>query len=91
MQTVPFFSSRPDLIIIDEIGKMECLSEKFIRLVVDTLRCARHCRRHKESLSTAEVSWSASKTGPMSGYHDHKQDRDSLVDEIEMAVREGLE
>ncbi len=37
LETVPFFSAATDLAIIDEIGKMECLSAKFRELVLDLL------------------------------------------------------
>ena len=37
LETVPFLSPYTDLAIIDEIGRMECLSVKFTRLVVDLL------------------------------------------------------
>jgi len=37
LETVPFFSAGTDLVIIDEIGKMECLSMKFRRIVLDLL------------------------------------------------------
>jgi len=35
--TAPFFGSGTDLVIIDEIGKMECLSGNFTNLVVNLL------------------------------------------------------
>jgi nucleoside-triphosphatase len=33
IETIPFQSTETDLILIDEIGKMECLSKRFRRLV----------------------------------------------------------
>jgi nucleoside-triphosphatase len=37
LETVPFLSPDTAVVVIDEIGKMECLSEKFTRLIVDLL------------------------------------------------------
>lgn len=37
LEIVPLFSPHTDLVIIDEIRMMECLSAKFTRLVVDLL------------------------------------------------------
>ena len=37
LETVPFLSAGTDLVIIDEIGKMECLSLNFRRIVLDLL------------------------------------------------------
>lgn len=37
LETIPFFEKSVSLVIIDEIGKMECLSPKFKRLVTDLL------------------------------------------------------
>lgn len=34
---ISFFSDSTGLIIVDEIGKMECMSEKFCRLIEETL------------------------------------------------------
>jgi len=37
LETIPFFNPSTRLVIIDEIGKMECLSEKFKKLLVKVL------------------------------------------------------
>ncbi len=90
LETVPFFSSRPDLIIIDEIGKMECLSEKFIRLVADLLDAPVTVVATIPLRGTGIIDRIKNRAD-VRLYTITKQNRDSLVDEIEMAVREGLE
>ncbi|MDO9125137.1 MAG: nucleoside-triphosphatase, partial [Deltaproteobacteria bacterium] len=35
LETIPFFNPEIRLILIDEIGKMECLSEKFKKLLIE--------------------------------------------------------
>ncbi len=37
LETIPFFNPETRLILIDEIGKMECFSEKFKNLLIGTL------------------------------------------------------
>jgi len=37
LESIPFFEPKIHLIIIDEIGKMECLSEKFKRILQEML------------------------------------------------------
>ena len=37
LESIPFFEPRASLMIIDEIGKMECLSEKFKRILQEML------------------------------------------------------
>ena len=37
LETIPFFNPEIRLILIDEIGKMECLSEKFKKLLIEVL------------------------------------------------------
>ena len=36
-ESIPFFNSATSLIIIDEIGKMECFSNKFRKLIKEIL------------------------------------------------------
>ena len=88
LETVPFFSPHTDLAIIDEIGRMECLSAKFTRLVVSLLDApvmvvatiAFHGRgiidsiKHRADVRLCRVT---------------RENRDSLVEEIEKAVRAG--
>ncbi len=90
LETVPFLSPHTDLIVIDEVGRMECLSGKFTRLVVDLL-----------DAPVMVVATIALRGG---GIIDRiknradirlctitKQNRDDLVDQIETAVREVLD
>jgi nucleoside-triphosphatase len=37
LESIPFFEAKVSLLIIDEIGKMECLSEKFKRILKEML------------------------------------------------------
>lgn len=37
LETIPFFHPETRLILIDEIGKMECFSEKFKRILIGVL------------------------------------------------------
>ena len=37
LESIPFFNPATSLIIIDEIGKMECFSSKFRKLIKDIL------------------------------------------------------
>lgn len=37
LESIPFFNSAISLIIIDEIGKMECFSNKFRKLIKEIL------------------------------------------------------
>ena len=90
LKTVPFFSPGTDLIVIDEIGRMECMSGEFTRLVVDLL-----------DAPVMVVATVALRGGGIIGriknradvrlYAVTRENRDSLVDEIETAVREGLD
>lgn len=41
LDSLPFFSSDYGIVIIDEIGKMECLSPEFRRLVIELLNSER--------------------------------------------------
>jgi nucleoside-triphosphatase len=89
LETVPFLSSDTALVIIDEIGKMECLSEKFTRLVVGVL-----------DASVMVVATIALRGGGIIGhikdradvrlYQVTKESRDGLVGEIETVLREGI-
>jgi nucleoside-triphosphatase len=89
LDTVPFLSPYTDLVVVDEIGRMEFLSGKFARLVVDLL-----------DGPVMVVATIALRGG---GIIDHiknradvriyqvtKENRESLVGEIETAVREEL-
>ncbi|MGD0232314.1 MAG: nucleoside-triphosphatase [Syntrophorhabdales bacterium] len=90
LETAPFLSPHTDLVVIDEIGKMECLSGKFTRIVVDLLDApvlvVATIALHGGGLidrikSRADVGL----------YMVTKANRDGLVDEIETTVREGLD
>jgi len=89
LDTVPFLSPHTDLVVIDEIGTMECLSGKFTRLVVDLLGApvmvvatiALHGGGIIDRIKTrADVRL----------YTVTKENRDNVVDQIETAVRGGL-
>jgi nucleoside-triphosphatase len=89
LQTVPFLSSDTALVIIDEIGKMECLSERFTRLVVDLLD-APVAVVATIALHGGDIIDRIKKRPGVHRYPVTKENRDSLVDEIETAVRGGL-
>ena len=89
LEPVPFFSPHTDLAIIDEIGRMECLSAKFTRLVVDLLN-ARVTVVATIALHGRGIIDSIKGRADVHLYQATRKNRDSLVGEIEKAVRAGL-
>ena len=87
--TVPFLSPGTDLVIVDEIGKMECLSEKFSRLMGDLLD-APVILVATIALHGGGIIERIKKRGDVRFFHVTEENRDSLVGEIEAAVKEGL-
>ena len=89
LETVPFLLPNIDLVILDEIGRMESLSAKFIRLVVDILDAP------VVVVSTIAL-YGRGIIDRIKGRPDvrlygvTKENRDNLVGEIEKAVRESL-
>jgi len=89
LESVPFLSAHTDLVIIDEIGKMECLSAKFRYLVVDLLDAP--------VMMVATIAFygggiiqDIKDRADVRLYRVTKDNRDSLAGEIEKDVREGL-
>ena len=89
LDTVPFLSPHTDLVVIDEIGRMECLSGKFNRLVVDLLD-APVMVVATIALHGGGIIDPIKKRADVQLYMVTKENRDGLVDEIETAAREGL-
>jgi nucleoside-triphosphatase len=87
--TVPFLSPATDLIIVDEIGTMECLSETFARLVADLLD-APVMVVATIALHGGGIIERIKKRADVLIFHVTEKNRDSLVGEIEAAVKEGL-
>lgn len=89
LETVPFFSPDVQLVIIDEIGKMECLSDTFRHLIVDLL-----------STPTMVVATIALHGSGIINEIKNRRDvqlhfvsretRNSLIDQIEMTLRGQL-
>lgn len=88
LETVPFLSPDTALVVIDEIGKMECLSMKFRRLVVDLLDApvmvVATIALHGEGIVDGIKHRADVRLYQVTG-----EDREGLVGEIETAVREG--
>jgi nucleoside-triphosphatase len=89
LETVPFLSPHTDLIIIDEIGRMECLSVKFTRLVVDLLD-APVMVVATIALHGEDIIDSTKDRADVHLYQVTRENRHSLVGEVEKAVRAGL-
>jgi len=89
LKTVPFLSPDTDLVVIDEIGRMECLSGKFTRLVVDLLD-APVMVVATIALRGGGIIDRIKNRADVHLYLVTKENRDSLVDEVETAVRGGL-
>jgi nucleoside-triphosphatase len=89
LETVPFFSPHTDLAIIDEIGSMECLSVKFRSLVVDLLD-APVMVVATIALHGGGIIDSIKGRADVHLYRVTRENRDSLVEEIEKAVRANL-
>jgi nucleoside-triphosphatase len=90
LESVPFLSPHTDLIVIDEVGRMECLSGKFTRLVVDLLD-APVMVVATIALRGGGIIERIKNRADIRPYTITKQNRDDLVGEIETAVREGLD
>ncbi len=89
LETVPFLSPYTDLAIIDEIGRMECLSAKFTRLVVDLLD-APVMVVATIALHGGDIIDSIKSRADVHLYQVTRENRNSLAGEIEKAVRAGL-
>jgi nucleoside-triphosphatase len=89
LETVPFFLFDTALVIIDEIGKMECLSEKFTRLVVRVLD-APVMVVATIALYGGGIIDRIKNRADVRLYQVTKERRDDLVGEIETAIREGI-
>ena len=89
LEGIPFLSSRTELALIDEIGKMECLSEKFTRLMVHLLD-APIMVVATIALHGGGIIDSIENRADVRLYRLTRENRDSLVEEIERDVREGL-
>lgn len=89
LESVPFLSPHTDLAVVDEIGKMECLSEKFTRLIVNLLD-APIMVVATIALRGEGIIDRIKRRANVRLYWLTKENRDSLVEEIETAVRQGL-
>ncbi len=89
LETVPFFSPSTDLVVVDEIGRMECLSVKFTCLVVDLLD-APVMMVATVALHGGGIIDRIKGRADVRLYRVTKDNRDNLVGEIEKAVREGI-
>ncbi len=89
LETVPFLSSDTALVIIDEIGKMECLSEKFTRLVVRVLNAPVMVVATIALQGGGIISYIKNRAD-VRVYQVTKERRDGLIGEIETAIREGI-
>jgi nucleoside-triphosphatase len=90
LETVPFLPPYTDLAIIDEIGRMECLSTKFTRLVVDLLDAPVMVVATTIALHGKGIIDTIKGRADVHLYRVTRENRDSLVGEIEKAVRAGL-
>lgn len=86
LKTVPFFSPDTQLVMIDEIGKMECLSGKFTRLIVDLLN-APIMLVATIALHGGGIIDEIKNRCDVHLRFISQETRDSLMDQIEMAVR----
>jgi nucleoside-triphosphatase len=89
LETAPFFLPDTQLVLIDEISKMECLSGKFTRLIVDLLNAP--------IMLVATIALYGSgiiqEIRHRADAHLHfisQETRDSLIGQIEIAVRGRL-
>jgi nucleoside-triphosphatase len=89
LETVPFFSPSTDLVIVDEIGRMECLSVKFTRVVVDLLD-APVMMVATIALHGGDIIDRIKGRADVRLHRVTRENRDSLAGEIEKAVRESL-
>lgn len=89
LETVPFFLPDTQLAIIDEIGKMECLSGKFTRLIVDLLN-APIMLVATIALHGSGIIKEIKNRGDVQLFSISQENRDNLIDQIEMAVRGRL-
>ena len=89
LEAVPFLSPGTDLAIVDEIGKMECLSEKFTRLIIDLLD-APVMVVATFALQGEGIIDRIKGRADIQLYWVTRENGDSLVGEIEKAVRAGL-
>jgi nucleoside-triphosphatase len=89
LETVRFFSASTDLVIIDEIGRMECLSTKFRQVIVHLLD-APVMMVATIALHGGGLIECIKNRADVRLYRVTKDTRDNLVGEIEKAAREGL-
>jgi nucleoside-triphosphatase len=89
LEAVPFFSPSTELVIVDEIGRMECLSVKFTRLIVDLLD-APVTVVATIALHGGGIIERIKNRADVRLYRVTKDNRDNLVEGIENAVRESL-
>lgn len=89
LETVPFFSPSTDLVIVDEIGRMECLSVKFTRMVIALLDApvmmVATIALYGGGIIDRIKGWADVRL-----YRVTRENRDSLGAEIEKAVREAI-
>ncbi len=88
LDSIPFLGSETNLIIIDEIGKMECLSDKFknlVRQIFDSDKLLIATIAFKSSGFIAELK----SRGDVKLFDMTHGNRDSLLPEILKAVRDA--
>ena len=81
LDSIPFFHSLTPLIIIDEIGKMECLSEKFKKILNDILDSEKWVIA-TIALKGSELIAEIKKREDIKLFEMTKSNRDSLFSEI---------
>jgi nucleoside-triphosphatase len=84
-----FLSPERDLIVIDEIGRMECLSPKFTGLITDLLDAPVRVAA-TIALQGAGIIDRIKKRPDVSLYTITRANRDDLVDAVEAELRKGL-
>ncbi len=86
LDTIPFFSSKRNLIIIDEIGKMECFSEKFRSLLIEILDADKWVIATIALRGSGLIS-EVKKREDMKLFEITQKNRDSLLSEILKKVK----